>query len=38
MEKRAKLIFYTAMEMANRDEMLKRDIPMDSQKSILIFE
>jgi hypothetical protein len=28
LEKRAKLVFYTAMEMANRDEMLKRDIPL----------
>jgi hypothetical protein len=29
MEKRAKLVFYTAWEMANRDEMLKRDIPLN---------
>ncbi|HEX9510366.1 MAG TPA: M28 family peptidase [Puia sp.] len=28
MEKRARLVFYTAWEMANRDEMLKRDIPL----------
>ena len=28
LEKRAKLVFYTAWEMANRDEMLKRDIPL----------
>jgi hypothetical protein len=28
MEKRAKLVFYTAWEMANRNDMLKRDIPM----------
>lgn len=28
MEKRAKLVFHTAWEMANRDEMLKRDIPL----------
>lgn len=28
MEKRAKLVFYTAWEMANRDNMLKRDIPL----------
>lgn len=33
LEKRAKLVFYTAMEMANRDEMLKRDIPLDSQRA-----
>jgi len=30
MSKRAKLIFYTAWEMANRNEMLKRDIPLDT--------
>ena len=29
MEKRARLVFYTAWEMANRDEMLKRDIPLN---------
>ena len=28
MEKRAKLVFHTAWEIANRDEMLKRDIPL----------
>jgi hypothetical protein len=28
--KRAQFVFYTAWEMANRDEMLKRDIPLDS--------
>ena len=33
MEKRAKLVFYTALEMANREEMLKRDIPLDSQRA-----
>lgn len=33
LEKRAKLVFFTAMEMANRDEMLKRDIPLDSQRA-----
>jgi len=33
MEKRARLVFYTAMEMANREEMLKRDIPLDSQRA-----
>lgn len=27
--KRAQLVFYTAWEMANRDEMLKRDIPLN---------
>lgn len=27
--KRAQLVFYTAWEMANRDNMLKRDIPLD---------
>ncbi len=33
LEKRARLVFYTALEMANRDEMLKRDIPLDSQRA-----
>ncbi len=28
--KRVKLIFYTAWEMANRNDMLKRDIPLDT--------
>jgi Zn-dependent M28 family amino/carboxypeptidase len=28
--KRARLVFYTAWEMANRDEMLKRDISLDA--------
>jgi len=28
MKKRAQLVFYTAWEMANRDAMLKRDIPL----------
>jgi Zn-dependent M28 family amino/carboxypeptidase len=28
--KRAQLVFYTAWEMANRNEMLKRDIPLDA--------
>lgn len=28
MAKRVKLVFYTAWEMANRDEMVKRDIPL----------
>ncbi len=30
MTKRARLIFYTAWEMANRNDMLKRDIPLDT--------
>jgi len=29
LEKRARLVFYTAWDMVNRDEMLKRDIPLD---------
>jgi Zn-dependent M28 family amino/carboxypeptidase len=29
MEKRAKLVFFTAWEIANRDDMLKRDIPLN---------
>jgi hypothetical protein len=29
MEKRVKLVFYTAWEMANRDNMLKRDTPLN---------
>ena len=28
LEKRARLVFYTAWEMANRNDMLKRDIPL----------
>lgn len=28
MEKRVQLIFLTAWEMANRDNMVKRDIPL----------
>lgn len=31
MEKRARLVFMTAWEMANRDEMLVRDIPLPTQ-------
>jgi hypothetical protein len=31
MTRRAQLVFYTAWEMANRNEMLKRDIPLDAQ-------
>ncbi|MBC7849603.1 MAG: M28 family peptidase, partial [Chitinophagaceae bacterium] len=30
MTKRAHLVFYTAWEMANRNDMLKRDIPLDN--------
>jgi Zn-dependent M28 family amino/carboxypeptidase len=29
--KRAQLVFYTAWEMANRDEKLKRDIPLNQE-------
>jgi Zn-dependent M28 family amino/carboxypeptidase len=29
--KRAKLVFYTAWDIANRDEMLKRDIPAEKK-------
>ena len=29
MAKRAQLVFYTAWEMANRNDMLKRDIPLN---------
>lgn len=29
LEKRAKLVFYTAWEIANREEMLKRDMPLE---------
>jgi Zn-dependent M28 family amino/carboxypeptidase len=32
MAKRAKLVFYTAWEMANRNDMLKRDIPLESPR------
>jgi hypothetical protein len=31
MAKRAQLVFYTAWDMANRNDMLKRDIPLDAQ-------
>ncbi len=31
MSKRVQLVFYTAWEMANRDAMLKRDIPLNQQ-------
>jgi Zn-dependent M28 family amino/carboxypeptidase len=30
MARRAQLVFYTAWEMANRNDMLKRDIPLDT--------
>ncbi len=33
MAKRAQLVFYTAWEMANRDEMLKRDTPLNMPNS-----
>ncbi len=33
MEKRAKLVFYTALEIANRNEMLKRDQPLETQRA-----
>jgi hypothetical protein len=29
MSKRAQLVFHTAWEMANRDEMLKRDLKLE---------
>ena len=32
MAKRAQMVFYTAMEMANRDAMLKRDIPLEAPR------
>ncbi|HEY0434812.1 MAG TPA: M28 family peptidase [Chitinophagaceae bacterium] len=32
MAKRAKLVFYTAWDMANRDEMLNRDIPLETPR------
>ena len=32
MARRAQLVFYTAWNMANRDEMLKRDIPLEKPK------
>ena len=32
MAKRAQLVFYTAMEMANKEEMLKRDIKLEKPK------
>lgn len=32
MAKRAKLVFFTAWEMANRDEMLKRDIKLEKPR------
>ena len=33
MAKRAQVVFYTAWEMANRDEMLKRDTPLNMPNS-----
>ncbi|SFP82153.1 M28 family peptidase [Parafilimonas terrae] len=32
MAKRVKLVFYTAWDMANRDAMLKRDLPLNAEK------
>jgi len=32
MAKRAQLVFYTALEMANRNEMMKRDIILEKPK------
>ncbi len=32
MKKRAQLVFYTAWEMANKDEMLKRDKPLPEER------
>jgi len=29
MQKRTKMVYFTACEIANRDEMLKRDIPLN---------
>jgi hypothetical protein len=29
MQKRTLMVYYTACEIANRDEMLKRDIPLN---------
>ncbi len=31
--KRAQLVFYTAWEVANRNDMLKRDIPLETQRA-----
>jgi hypothetical protein len=33
MEKRARFVFFTAMEMANREEMLKRDMPLEPPRA-----
>ena len=32
MARRTQLVFYTAMEMANREQMLKRDIPLETPR------
>jgi len=32
MAKRAQLVFYTAWEMANRNDMLKRDLKLEKPK------
>jgi Zn-dependent M28 family amino/carboxypeptidase len=33
MAKRAQLVFYTAWEMANRKDMLKRDMPLEAPRA-----
>jgi hypothetical protein len=33
LEKRAKMVFYTAWEMANREEMLRRDLKLEKPKA-----
>ena len=35
MAKRAQLVFYTAWEMANRNDMLKRDLKLEEAERIL---
>ncbi|MFI5125145.1 MAG: M28 family peptidase, partial [Chitinophagales bacterium] len=32
LEKRARLVFYTAWEMANRNEMMKRDLKLEGSE------
>ncbi|MFN2456964.1 MAG: hypothetical protein ABR502_02075 [Chitinophagaceae bacterium] len=32
LRKRAQLVFYTAWEMANRNEMVKRDLPLPAPR------
>ena len=36
MAKRVKLVFYTAWEMANRNEMVKRNIPLQIIMTIIL--